>query len=159
MCGRELLGIFKAHRNFRRMTIFAHLNQEIRKFTSDIQFLADKGNIFADAQSRLKVHAKADVPTVEAAQKNGIELHNMRFSRSALLSTFAVMRCIPGLFFPNIFRRQVFDALLKLVHSGIRATLTILTSRRPAMSTIQYKAALQSLCQQIFIPGRPNQTQ
>lgn len=87
------LTIFTDHRPLSSPT--KYLDREIRKLEcvvqliSDIRFLVGKDNIVADALSQLEIYVIADVPTLDfeamtAAQENYIELHNIRFSGSAL---------------------------------------------------------------------------
>lgn len=114
--GREIIGIFEALRHFRPMadglqlTIFTdhklltwkllsssakYLDRKICQLenvcqcTLDIWLLAGKNNMVADALSRLKIYAIADLPNLffeamAAAQENDVELHNMSSSHKAL---------------------------------------------------------------------------
>lgn len=110
----------------------------IGQFTTDIQHIAGKDNVVADALSRLDAIC---VPTVinfsdlADAQENDPELHmlmqnnpNLKFEKTNISGSEKQIYCdvstgTPRPFVPKHFRKAIFDSIHGLSHPGVRSTV------------------------------------
>ena len=125
----------------------------ISEFTSDIRHIKGRENEAAGALSMMFVVTNPTTPLdfneIARAQKNDDTLQKLRSSnRSLKLEDMILPMCadtivcqtstdIPCPYVPPQYRRQVFDALHSISHSGIRNTQKLVTSRYvwPEMNT------------------------
>ena len=117
----------------------------ISEFTCDIRHIKGKENEAADALSRMFAVTSTTTPLdfneIARAQKNDDVLQTLRSTnRSLKLVDMILPMCTdtivcdtstgtPRPYVPVQYRRQVFDALHSLSHSGIRSTQKLVTSR------------------------------
>ena len=120
----------------------------ISEFTCGIRHIKGKENEAADAQSRMfavtSTTTSLDFNEIARAQKNDDVLQTLRSTnRSLKLVDMILPMCAdtivcdtstgtPRPYVPAQSRRQVFDALHSLSHSGIRSTQKLVTSPMPA---------------------------
>ena len=115
----------------------------ISEFTSDISHIKGRENEAADALSRIFVVTSTTTPLdfneIARAQKNDDALQTLRLSnRSLKLQDMVLPMCAdtivcetstgtPRPYVPAQYRRQVFNVLHSLSHSGIRSTQKLVT--------------------------------
>lgn len=167
---RELLAIYDAIRHFRHMVearrfkiytdhkplTFAFTSRRdkcsprqfryldfISQFSTDIQYVAGKNNVVADALSRVEdIRVPINYQELARAQNHDPELQKFLSDKITALKLqkvtapdqnceiycdFSTRNVRP--FVSNTFRRTVFNALHGLSHPGVRATVKLVTQR------------------------------
>ena len=166
---RELLAIYAAIKKFRYMvegrafTVFTDHKpitfaftknsaecsprqtrqlQFISEFTTDIQFIAGRENLVADALSRIAAMSAAiSFAQVAEAQKTDQEMQrfllptsSLRLQQTPLPGSALVLWCDkstvqPRPFLPVAFRREAFEQLHNLAHPGVKSTVRLVSAR------------------------------
>jgi len=114
----------------------------ISQFTTDLRHIAGAENVVADALSRVEeVQLPMDYQGLAVAQQHDQELHDFRQSASSLQlkemlipGTTTPITCdvsTPAArpFVTRQFRRAAFNAVHRLSHPGIKATVKLVTQR------------------------------
>lgn len=166
---RELLAIYTSIRHFRHMlegrifTVYTDhkpithaFNQDplrssprqarqldfISQFTTDIQHLAGKENVVADALSRIEeIQAAVNFEELAKSQEENTELQallrgetGLKLTQVPIPGTTALLYCdtatpIKRPYVTQPYRRQVFKSLHGLAHPGIKTTVKLVSQR------------------------------
>lgn len=166
---RELLAIYESIRHFRYMLEATHFtvytdhkplchafNERksncsprqyrhldfVSQFTTDIQHIAGKNNVVADALSRIDaLESPVDLETLAKYQESDVELQNylqaktsLRIKKINIPGSRYELYCdvstpTPRPFVPTALRRQVFTSLHSLSHPGTNASAKLVSQR------------------------------
>lgn len=114
----------------------------ISQFSTDIQHISGKDNVVADALSRINnissisLASSLDYKLIAKLQENDKELMQLKQSKNGLklldVKTHdAIVTCdvsteVPRPFIPAALRKQVFEHIHNLAHTGIKATTKLI---------------------------------
>jgi transposase InsO family protein len=118
----------------------------IGQFTTNVQHISGKANIVADTLSRIQeviIPKPVNYEAVAEAQENDEELKsllmtstdsNLHFKKISIPDSNKQMYCdvstgVIRPYIPSKFRRQVFESIHNLSHSGIKATTKLLRTK------------------------------